>query len=135
MPLICVRATPATGWFSVFRENEVKRKKKQKKKQKKKKKHTWFTSQYCPLLVKTFPNNSCEHALPNVILRDVNNNISVGHVGVCDVTCGVTYAYGCIHSERENIQRAEIMMTKKVVMLIKQLNTWAQLFKTNDIVS
>ena len=120
--------------FRYFVKMNVKRKQ-QNKKTKQNIKHTWFTSQYCPLLVKTFPNNSCEHALPNVILRNVNNNISVGHICVCDVTCGVIYAYGCIHSERENIQRAEIMITKKMVTLIKQLNTWAQLFKTNDIVS
>ena len=53
--------------------------------------------------------------LPKVILCNVNKYITVGHIAVCYVTwqC-VTYTYGCTHSERGSIPRAEIKIAEEV---------------------
>ena len=113
-------------FFSVFRETG----------RKMKAKITWFV--YCPLLVTTFTHCSCKkwrhgQTLPKVVCRNVNKNISVVNIDVYYVMwqC-VTYAYGCTHSERWNIQRAEIKITEEVNTLIKQFNTCLQMGTRGD---
>ena len=76
-----------------------------------------------------FTHNSSEKCfhnqnLPKVIWRNVNRNISVGHIDGCYVTwqC-VTYAYVCSKYERGSIPRIEIKITVEVRTLIKQIET------------